>query len=125
MTGRCDPAEALAYVDDCLEPAVRTAFERRLKVDPELRREVALWESQNRAIRAAFGAPPRHPPLDLGRASNENVARHGGAAAAASEGAARGAARIRRARQPRPASRSNPRAAGRAARRGVLPGWRR
>jgi len=89
MTGRCDPAEALAYVDDCLEPAVRAAFERRLKGDPGLRREIALWESQNRAIRAAFGAPPRNPPLELGRASNENIARHGGAAAAASEGAAR------------------------------------
>ena len=71
MTGRADPAETLAYVDDCLDPEARGDFEARLKADPELRREVARWESQNRAIRAAFGAPPRGA-LDLGGASNEN-----------------------------------------------------
>jgi len=76
MTSRGDPADALAYVDDSLEPEARRLFEARLKADPELRREVALWESQNRAIRSAFGAQTRSP-VDLGRASNENGLRRG------------------------------------------------
>jgi len=76
MTSRVDPADTLAYVDDCLDPEARRAFEARLKADPELRRDVALWESQNRAIRAAFGGPAR-APVDLGRASNENGLRRG------------------------------------------------
>jgi anti-sigma factor RsiW len=71
MTSRADPADALAYVDACLEPEARRAFEIRLKNEPELRREVALWESQDRAIRAAFGAPARSP-VELGGVSNEN-----------------------------------------------------
>ena len=29
MTGRADPAETLAYVDDCLDPAGATAILRR------------------------------------------------------------------------------------------------
>jgi len=76
MTSRGDPADALAYVDDSLEPEARRLFEARLKADPELRREVALWESQNRAIHSAFGAQTRSP-VDLGRASNENGLRRG------------------------------------------------
>jgi anti-sigma factor RsiW len=109
MTGRADPAETLAYVDDCLDPEARSAFEARLKADPELRREVAQWESQNRAIRAAFGAPPRSA-LDLGDASNENAVRHGGEAARSAAGAARPFGQARRQRaaaapiaKPRPA----------------------
>ena len=110
MTGRVDPAETLAYVDDCLDPAARSAFEARLQADPELRRDVARWESQNRAIRAAFGAPPRSA-LDLGAASNENAARRAGAAARPADGAARpfGQARKRRAAPPSIAA---PRAVG-------------
>jgi anti-sigma factor RsiW len=98
MTGRIDPAETLAYVDDCLDPQARGDFEARLQADPELRREVARWEAQNRAIRAAFGAPPRSA-LDLGGASNENGARRAGELAGAIDGAARpfGQARKRRA----------------------------
>ena len=88
MTGRADPAETLAYVDDCLDAAARGEFETRLKADPELRREVAQWESQNRAIRAAFGAPSRNA-LDLGGASNENAVRQPSEAARSLEGAAR------------------------------------
>ena len=80
MTGRVDPAETLAYVDDCLDPEARSNFEARLKADPELRREVARWEAQNRDIRAAFGAPPRSA-LDLGGVSNENGVRRAGEAA--------------------------------------------
>ena len=74
MTGRVDPAQSLAYVDDCLDSDARSDFETQLRLDPELRREVAQWESQNRAIRAAFGAPSRSAP-DLGGASNENAMR--------------------------------------------------
>ncbi|HEY1781214.1 MAG TPA: hypothetical protein VGG79_12455 [Roseiarcus sp.] len=78
MTGRADPAEtlaeALAYVDNCLDAPARRAFETRLGGDAELRREVAQWQAQNREIRCAFGAPARDP-LDLGRASNENGVR--------------------------------------------------
>ena len=98
MTGRADPAETLAYVDDCLDPEARSDFEARLKAEPELRREVARWESQNRAIRAAFGAPPRGA-LDLGGASNENGARRAGEAARPADDASRpfGQARQRRA----------------------------
>jgi anti-sigma factor RsiW len=98
MTGRADPAETLAYVDDCLDPQARSDFEARLKADPELRREVARWEAQNRAIRAAFGAPPRSA-LDLGGASNENAARRAGEAARPVDASARplGQTRKRRA----------------------------
>ena len=98
MTGHADPAETLAYVDDCLDPEARGDFEARLRADPELRREVARWEAQNRAIRATFGAPPRSA-LDLGGVSNENGVRRAGEAARSVDGAARpfGQARKRRA----------------------------
>jgi anti-sigma factor RsiW len=98
MTGRVDPAETLAYVDDCLEPEARRDFEARLTTDPELRREVALWESQNRAIRAAFGAPPRGA-LDLGGVINENGARRAGQAARSADDAARISGIARKPRQ--------------------------
>ncbi|MGP0103914.1 anti-sigma factor family protein [Rhodoblastus sp.] len=117
MTGRVDPAETLAYVDDCLDPEARSEFEARLKADPELRREVARWEAQNRAIRAVFGAPPRGA-LDLGGASNENGARRAGEAAGPADGAARsfGQARKRRA-AARPIARPRPAGPGPTARR--------
>ncbi len=117
MTGRADPAETLAYVDDCLDPEARSNFEARLKADPELRREVARWESQNRAIRADFGAPPRGA-LDLGGASNENSARRAGEAARSVDEAARpfGQPRKRRA-AARPIAKPRPAGPGPAARR--------
>jgi anti-sigma factor RsiW len=117
MTGRADPAETLAYVDDCLDPEARSDFEARLKADPKLRREVARWESQNRAIRAAFGAPPRGA-LDLGGASNENGARRAGEAARSVDGASRpfGQARKRRA-AARPIAKPRPAGPGPTARR--------
>lgn len=74
MTGRFDAAEAFAYVDNCLGAAERRAFEARLREDAVLRRQVALWESQNGAIRAAFGAAgSTRVAIDLGRNSNENA----------------------------------------------------
>jgi anti-sigma factor RsiW len=73
VTGRFDVAETFAYVDNCLTPAQRSAFEARIREESELRREVALWEAQNAAIRAAFGAPvSARAAIDLGRNSNEN-----------------------------------------------------
>jgi anti-sigma factor RsiW len=72
-TRRFDAAEAFAYVDNCLAPAKRQAFQARLLADPELRRQVAQWESQNEAIRAAYGAPASaRAPIDLAGNANEN-----------------------------------------------------
>ena len=74
MTTPFDAAEAFAYVDNCLAPADRRAFEARLREDSELRRRVGLWESQNRAIRAAYGAAASaRAAIDLGGSSNENL----------------------------------------------------
>ena len=47
-------ADLHAYVDDCLEPGERQAFEMRMAQDPALARRAALWRAQNSAIRAAF-----------------------------------------------------------------------
>jgi anti-sigma factor RsiW len=75
VTSRFDVAETFAYVDNCLTSAQRSDFEARLREEAELRREVALWETQNAAIRAAFGAPvSARAAIDLGRNSNENQA---------------------------------------------------
>ena len=73
MTDRFDAAAAFAYVDNCLAPAERRAFEARLRDEADLRREVALWEAQNVAIRAAYGATSSRAAIDLGRNSNENM----------------------------------------------------
>ncbi len=74
MTRRVETAEAFAFVDRCLAPADRRAFQARLREDAELRRQVALWESQNEAIRAAYGAPASaRAPIGLARNANENV----------------------------------------------------
>jgi anti-sigma factor RsiW len=117
MTGRVDPAETLAYVDDCLEPEARRDFEARLTADPELRREVALWESQSRAIRAAFGAPPRGA-LDLGGAINENGARRSGEAARSADDAARRSGAARKPRETTcPVAKPRPSGPGPTARR--------
>jgi anti-sigma factor RsiW len=92
MTGRASAAEALAetlaYVDNCLAPAARRAFEARLGGDAELRRNVARWQAQNREIRCAFGAPGREA-LDLGRATNENGVRRLSEPARRADGAPR------------------------------------
>ncbi|MGO4870920.1 MAG: anti-sigma factor family protein [Roseiarcus sp.] len=69
-----ETAEVFAYVDNCLDPDERRAFEARLRENAELKRQVAKWESQNQAIRAAYGATASaRPAIDLGRNSNENV----------------------------------------------------
>jgi anti-sigma factor RsiW len=47
-------ADLHAYVDDCLEPDERLAFETQMEQDPALARQAAQWRAQNSAIRAAF-----------------------------------------------------------------------
>jgi len=74
VSGGVEAADAFAYVDNCLDAAERRAFEARLRDDPELGRQVALWEAQNSAIRAAFGgSASARAAIDLGRSSNENL----------------------------------------------------
>src|SRR5215472_13616871 len=48
-------ADLHAFVDDCLEPDRRAAFEAQMAANPALVRRVARWRAQNNAIRMAFG----------------------------------------------------------------------
>ncbi len=74
MTDRYVPADAHAYVDNCLDRDSRAAFEASLRDDPQLRGRVELWQAQNEAIRAAFGGSGRlRGPLSIARPSNENL----------------------------------------------------
>jgi anti-sigma factor RsiW len=47
-------ADLHAYVDDCLEPDERLAFETQMAQDPALARQAVQWRAQSSAIRAAF-----------------------------------------------------------------------
>jgi anti-sigma factor RsiW len=47
-------ADLHAYVDDCLKPDGRLAFEQQMEQDPALARRAMLWRIQNDAIRMAF-----------------------------------------------------------------------
>jgi anti-sigma factor RsiW len=47
-------ADLHAYVDDCLKPNERRAFEQQIEQDPALARRAMLWRTQNGAIRMAF-----------------------------------------------------------------------
>ena len=62
-------ADLHAYVDECLEPDDRLAFEKQMAQDPALARRATLWRAQNSAIRAAFEG-------EGARAFSINVARH-------------------------------------------------
>ena len=65
-------ADLHAYVDDCLEPDPRLAFEQQMAEDPALARRSALWRAQNSAIRAAFeGEGARAFSISIVRHHNE------------------------------------------------------
>jgi anti-sigma factor RsiW len=69
-------ADLHAYVDDCLEPDERLAFEQRMAQDPALARRAALWRAQNNAIRTAFdGEGARAFPVSIVRHQNETFGR--------------------------------------------------
>jgi anti-sigma factor RsiW len=69
-------ADLHAYVDDCLEPDARLAFETQMAQDPALARRAALWRAQNGAIRAAFdGESVRTFSISIVRHQNETSAR--------------------------------------------------
>ena len=69
-------ADLHAYVDDCLEPDERLAFEQQMAQDPALARRAALWRAQNSAIRAAFdGEGARAFPISIVRPQNETLGR--------------------------------------------------
>jgi len=77
-------ADLHAYVDDCLEPDERLAFEHEIAEDPALARRAAAWRAQNNAIRTAFdGEGARAFSISLVRTQNEpfgKVRRPAGAA---------------------------------------------
>jgi anti-sigma factor RsiW len=69
-------ADLHAYVDDCLEPDERQAFEQQMAQDPALARRAALWRGQNSAIRTAFeGEGARAFPISIVRHQNETFGR--------------------------------------------------
>ena len=77
-------ADLHAYVDDCLEPDERLAFEQRMAKDPALARRAALWRAQNNAIRTAFdGEGARAFPVSIVRHQNETFGRARSGAAGA------------------------------------------
>jgi anti-sigma factor RsiW len=69
-------ADLHAYVDDCLEPDERLAFEQQMAQNPALARRAALWRAQNSALRAAFdGEGARAFPISIVRPQNETFGR--------------------------------------------------
>lgn len=116
--------EALAYVDNCLDVDRRAALEARLRVDPDLRRQVDRWRAHNEAIRAAFGAPERsRSALALGRPLNENTLLRSGAGERAPSGG--GGARLASPAFRRLDTARSPAPPPRAAPRRRLSGWAR
>jgi len=57
-------ADLHAYVDGELTPARRAAVEAWLETNPEAAQDVAAWQAQNAAIRAALGEAPAAGPSD-------------------------------------------------------------
>jgi anti-sigma factor RsiW len=75
-------ADLHAYVDDCLEPGARHAFETQMAQDPALARRAAQWRAQNGAIRAAFDAESaRTFSISIVRHQHETIGRTGRPAA--------------------------------------------
>jgi anti-sigma factor RsiW len=64
-------ADLHAYVDDCLEPDERWAFENRMAEDPALAHRAAAWRAQSSAIRLAFDVEgARGFPTSIARHQN-------------------------------------------------------
>ena len=75
-------ADLHAYVDDCLGPDERLAFEQQMTQDAALARRAALWRAQNSAIRAAFdGESARTFSMSIVRHQNETASKAGRSAA--------------------------------------------
>lgn len=69
-------ADLHAYVDDCLEPDERLAFENRMAQDAALARRAGEWRAQNSAIRAALdGEGAKAFSISLARHQNEVLSR--------------------------------------------------
>jgi len=62
-------AELHAYVDGALTPARHAAVEAWLETHPQAAKDVAEWQAQNEAIRAAFGETPVAEADDLAMVS--------------------------------------------------------
>jgi anti-sigma factor RsiW len=76
-------ADLHAYVDDCLEPDERLAFETQMAQDPALARQATQWRAQNSAIRTAFdGEGARAFSISIVRHQNEPFGRARRSAAA-------------------------------------------
>jgi anti-sigma factor RsiW len=75
-------ADLHAYVDDCLEPDERLAFERQMAQDAALARRAMLWRAQNSAIRTAFDIEgARAFSISIVRHQNETLIKAGRSAA--------------------------------------------
>jgi anti-sigma factor RsiW len=67
-------ADLHAYVDDCLEPGERRAFEAQMAEHPALAQRATIWRDQSNAIRSAFDVDGgRAFSLNAGRQTNEFV----------------------------------------------------
>ncbi len=76
-------ADLHAYVDECLEPDERLAFEQEMAEDSALARHAAAWRAQNSAIRSAFdGEGAKAFSISLVRPQNEPFGKVRRAAAA-------------------------------------------
>lgn len=69
-------ADLHAYVDGCLEPDARLAFEKQMAQDPALARRATAWRAQSSAIRAAFDSEGAKAfPISIVRHQNESLAK--------------------------------------------------
>lgn len=60
MIAQRTQADMLAYADNCLEEGERAAFEERMRREPDIKRQIIVWQAQNAALRAAY-VEPRAP----------------------------------------------------------------